>query len=1563
MVQKEGSITLINLEEGYLQYFWHQGAKHSDEIPAGTYVTQVTEEEFKRNLTGQPNLLLRADSVNLRSGADLYLQAGVIEENTNLTGIKIFKGGLEAGTFNSDDYIYAWGGEDRNDRTISINSSEDKNDWRLIAGRKFGVDKAGNLYAENVHISGTVTVGAGSNVYTTDDTNPLLIGGRNLHKDSEGLGDSWAKDVGANVSNGVATIVYTAGQNCRIYQMPANGYWGIWEANTTYTISVEAKANTNGVTLSLEPYAGGIPGKSCSLTTEWKRYSYTFTSGNTTSTSSCTYKVTSNGTVQLRKPKLEKGNKATDWTPAPEDVQAEIDNIDIGGRNLLRNSTTSGMTLSPKVTIELEDDENYFKFNQTVKDWTSFWFCPGIPFQKVNGREITVSFEVRGYDLPSVPEANWFYVNPTTYESVYADTPRIKYLNKSYSSNVLTANKWVKISYTLTVDTSSWSTQGTGTINYLSLGVFNYSGKRIDFRRFKLEYGNKATDWTPAIEDAQADTNLALTPMAEWKSNYHCARINLSENLVANQTYTLQIWDVTINNTPAGGGLAVYWGGGMVSLVPNKAPDSTGYWTATFVPTAEQAAHADAKRWYLNIYNTTPNSEKTARDCTFSKVKLQKGAIGTQWSECPASSGNGKNLLYGTASMWNGGGNYKTKTFRYTGQLGGALSHMTFSSVQDKNGLPEGLTGFIRVTNTGSSAISGDMGIAQDGFTGDVNFTGGQTYTLSCWVRSNKRDYTIALQPIWSSGGTTGRKSVATTDTVWQYVSATLTLDTAQQTSYSGGYVLLNGTIAAGDYIDIAGVKLEEGPYATGWNERGEYITYIDATNGIRVYSGIDVTDYLQLNSDAITMVRNNVIRMRQDDTSLIFYDGGNAARLQLNSSQGLITGRTDRGYTQTTDSGFYIYNGASTQTNKKLAQVTGAGLEVFDAADGSSAAIFGATARIGKLGTNKRNVYVTDSAVQIRNNTTVLASYGDSVILYNPTTTNKAVEITSTGASFTGAITATSLKIGNDNTSITTSAILNTNVQSQNFAQGTMMYKDPTFASGVNSTARYANTNPDNVTWTRAAKSSDNPMTGTSYEMVSKNTGASSPGLGGFYFGHASRANAVFLYRIIAKIPTGRKIQFASNGTGDSPVRQWLTPQDGTGKFTEYVCKQICGSTGTFSTSGYFYIDGNPGTTSAPVTWYVAYATVFDMSTVSELNNYVGITSSGIRIASANPLTQSQRLELTNSALTIAYSDTYKTIVKSDGIHVYAGDASNSIAFFGETARIGKDSSITAHLKIINTGLNFYRNNTVKPFLYTGFTNGSVGGVIEVDQALAYGQSVTVTIPTVAAGQIIVSVVVEAMGSRIYEDYSFTIGTASSGITLDYNGNSTFTMNDDFVDYVAIKTIKWGSAAVGYGYLNIGETNSSDTDFLFRVIGASGTPTFKIAPTGVVTVNNDLYANNIGKTNVSAGTGAQKTGVSIPSGTCTPITSIIIPSGVWMITYLVRFSASGSGIRLCNMAQTRGSTWRFATAVPVPTGQTALNGTQFVNLSRPTIYYFNAYQNSGSALTADLEYWQIQIK
>lgn len=169
--------------------------------------------------------------------------------------------------------------------------------------------------------------------------------------------------------------------------------------------------------------------------------------------------------------------------------------------------------------------------------------------------------------------------------------------------------------------------------------------------------------------------------------------------------------------------------------------------------------------------------------------------------------------------------------------------------------------------------------------------------------------------------------------------------------------------------------------------------------------------------------------------------------------------------------------------------------------------------------------------------------------------------------------------------------------------SQGKMLHKDPMFATGTNSCAKYNNTSNSNVTISRIARSSDNPFTASGYQLQIQNIGTASPGCGGYNQTFASRANGVFVYRIVAKIPIGRNIGYASNAVGNGGTNRWLTPQYGTGRFEEYIIEITCGSSGTFSSGGYFYIDGAVGTSSAPVTWYVAYSACFDMSNISDVS------------------------------------------------------------------------------------------------------------------------------------------------------------------------------------------------------------------------------------------------------------------------------------------------------------------------------------------------------------------------
>ena len=108
------------------------------------------------------------------------------------------------------------------------------------------------------------------------------------------------------------------------------------KAGDTLTFSCDVKTSGNRVALHAQYFNGTDRWKDCGAYTEygapvdtdWHRYSHTFTvaSNYVSLTALGIYCELKEGvTISARNFKLEKGNKATDWTPAPEDVDSAIE--------------------------------------------------------------------------------------------------------------------------------------------------------------------------------------------------------------------------------------------------------------------------------------------------------------------------------------------------------------------------------------------------------------------------------------------------------------------------------------------------------------------------------------------------------------------------------------------------------------------------------------------------------------------------------------------------------------------------------------------------------------------------------------------------------------------------------------------------------------------------------------------------------------------------------------------------------------------------------------------------------------------------------------------------------------------------------------------------------------------------------------------------------------------------------------------------------------------------------------------------------------------------------------
>ena len=165
-------------------------------------------------------------------------------------------------------------------------------------------------------------------------------------------------------------------------------------------------------------------------------------------------------------------------------------------------------------------------------------------------------------------------------------------------------------------------------------------------------------------------------------------------------------------------------------------------------------------------------------------------------------------------------------------------------------------------------------------------------------------------------------------------------------------------------------------------------------------------------------------------------------------------------------------------------------------------------------------------------------------------------------------------------------------------FANGKSLYNDLLFDEGYNGCMIYNNLDNNNVKLTIVPKSSDNPYAIAKKELKIETTGAATPDHGGVLQKIVSRASAVFVRRVIAKIPKGYTLHNTENAMGTGMVKKWLTPNVGTGTFTEYIYMYQCGASGNFSTAGHMYLSGGTiATADKPVVWYIASCETYDMT------------------------------------------------------------------------------------------------------------------------------------------------------------------------------------------------------------------------------------------------------------------------------------------------------------------------------------------------------------------------------
>ena len=387
--------------------------------------------------------------------------------------------------------------------------------------------------------------------------------------------------------------------------------------------------------------------------------------------------------------------------------------------------------------------------------------------------------------------------------------------------------------------------------------------------------------------------------------------------------------------------------------------------------------------------------------------------------------------------------------------------------------------------------------------------------------------------------------------------------------------------------------------------------------------------------------------------------------------------------------------------------------------------------------------------------------------------------------------------------------------------AYGKVLNRDATFIDSTNGTTLYNNNGGTAVVLSYQSPQTDSPNSGTSGRelAITYNTATSlgaSPGFGGFTFSTPSRPNAIFVTKIIAKIPVGRYIGWHSNAIGSpGQSQQWLTDVYGTGQYQEYISYVKCGSTGTFSLTNYFAIEGGLDST---FTWYVSFATVYDV-TDNDIRTIEGIIATS---GSVNPASQ----RITKAATPGA---------TGGGSGLYLGN--NNLGYYN-------GSNWTTYM---DSSGNFYLGGTGGSLQWNAGTN-----------ALSISGKITVNDPTsnVATNSSLTSSLnakYDASNPTGYQNNtSARTGGSAGGWTID--GDSIFTGTKDTSGYsvTGITLFSGGSIHAPQFYID----TSGNAFFKGDITGASGTFSGTVTVGGTTLTTANTLNSNITSGNVTGALG-----------------------------------------------------------------------------------------------------------
>lgn len=370
----------------------------------------------------------------------------------------------------------------------------------------------------------------------------LAVGGRNLLQDSTNLSvNSAASGLTSSTSeDGYLQITAESGNSNWVSMYLGSNYTEIEEElseGDEFVISFTMRSSDATTPPSIYVKSGmGYYSMKGTVSSTWSTVWYAGTWKDTNNITPHFGFSDLVGTYEIKNCKIEKGNKPTDWTPAPEDmatanqlteakteisqnseaillratkkeVTDAVDAVEIGGRNLASVSRfTADSNVYSTAEFELRDcwATSYIQNEQLVD-----MLEPGTEYtikydaELIERTDVPTAFDMMfGFLIYSSSQGTWISLGSNMSDDSEVGT------KQTICITFTTPDAWNDEA--ILAYSRRWTTEGSEPIGHDTFKITN----------FKIEKGNKATDWTPAPEDmATADDVENVQSIADEASS------------------------------------------------------------------------------------------------------------------------------------------------------------------------------------------------------------------------------------------------------------------------------------------------------------------------------------------------------------------------------------------------------------------------------------------------------------------------------------------------------------------------------------------------------------------------------------------------------------------------------------------------------------------------------------------------------------------------------------------------------------------------------------------------------------------------------------------------------------------------------------------------------------------------------------------------------------------------------------------------------------------------------------------------------------------------------------